>query len=226
MKEDMVSFAGINRWIDVSLPIGEDLPVWPGDPRPSFTVHPIQGPEGFQTTEISLGSHTGTHVDAPAHVEAGGRTLEQIPQDRFIGPCQVVEVDTDEPVIPWKSIEPMLAPGITRLLMKTRNSRQGYGRTFDREFQALSTEALAHLRESGYVSVGIDYLSAAPYAGGWEPHDAWLAGSANILIEGLDLRSVLPDFYYLMCLPLSLPGLDASPARVMLGAAGGLDKKT
>lgn len=217
---------GIKRWIDVSLPIGADLPVWPGDPRPVFTAHPIEGAGSFRTTELSMGSHTGTHVDAPAHVEAGGRTLEQIPQDRLIGPCQLIEVDTDEPAISWASIEPLLAPGFIRLLVKTPNSRRGYARTFDREYRALSAEALAHLRERGYVTVGIDYLSAAPYTDGWAPHDAWLAGSKNILIEGLDLSRVSPDIYYLMCLPLSLPGLDGAPARVMLGAAGGLDKKT
>ena len=135
MKEDMVSFAGIKQWIDVSLPIGEDLPVWPGDPRPVFTVHPIEGPGGFRTTDISFGSHTGTHVDAPAHMEAGGRTLDQIPQDRFIGPCQLIEVDIDEPAIPWAAIEPLLKPRIIRLLLKTCNSRRGYSRTFDRAYQ-------------------------------------------------------------------------------------------
>lgn len=226
MKEDMVSFIGIKKWIDVSLPVGQDLPVWPGDPRPVFTVHPIEGPGSFRTTDISMGSHTGTHVDAPAHVEAGGRTLDQIPRDRMIGPCQVIEVDTDEPAISWESIAPLLVPGVIRLLLKTRNSRRGYARTFDREFQALTAEALMRLRERGYVAVGIDYLSAAPYTDGWTPHDAWLTGSENILIEGLDLKNVFPDFYYLMCLPLLLPGLDAAPARVMLGAAGWLDKKT
>jgi len=226
MNEDMVSFTGIKRWIDVTLPIGEDLPVWPGDPRPVFTVHPIEGPEGFQTTGISMGSHTGTHVDAPAHVEAGGRTLDQIPQDRYIGPCQVIEVNTDESAISWASIQPQLAPGFVRLLVKTPNSRRGYARGFDRGYQALSAEALGRLRERGYICVGIDYLSAAPYGDGWAPHDAWLTGSDHILIEGLDLRHVLPDIYYLMCLPLSLPGLDAAPARVVLGEAGGLDKKT
>ena len=81
------------------------------------------------------------------------------------------------------------------------------------------------MRERGYVAVGIDYLSAAPYKDAWTPHDAWLTGSSNIIIEGLDLKNVLPDIYYLMCLPLSLPGLDAAPARVILGVAGGLDKK-
>ena len=226
MKEDMVSFTDVKKWIDVSLPIGKDLPVWPGDPRPAFTVHPIEGPGSFQTTELSMGSHTGTHVDAPAHVEEGGRTLDQIPQDRMIGPCQLIEVDTDEISISWASVRPLLAPGITRLLLKTRNSRRGYARTFDRGYQALSAEALGRLREKGYAAVGIDYLSAAPYTDGWSPHDAWLTGSDNIFIEGLDLKNILPDFYYLMCLPLSLPGLDAAPARVMLGAAGGLDKKT
>jgi arylformamidase len=112
------------------------------------------------------------------------------------------------------------------LLIKTRNSLRGYTRTFDREYQALSAETLTKLREKGYVSVGIDYLSATPYRDGWAPHAAWLTGSKNIFIEGLDLREIFPNIYYLMCLPLSLPGLDAAPARVMLGAAGGLDKKT
>jgi len=226
MNEDMVSITGTKQWIDVSLPIGDDLPVWPGDPGPVFTVHPIEGPGSFRTTGISMGSHTGTHVDAPAHVEEGGRTLDQIPQDRLIGPCQVIEVDTGETAIPWETITPLLSPGLVRLLIKTGNSRRGYARTFDRAYQGLSAEALSRLRERGYVTVGIDYLSAAPYDDSWAPHDAWLTGSENILIEGLDLKKILPDIYCLMCLPLRIPGLDAAPARVMLGTAGGLDKIT
>lgn len=212
MKDALAPPSGIERWIDISMPITKGMPVWPGDPPP--VLHPIGGDEGFRVTEIAFGSHTGTHVDAPAHVHAQGSTLEQIPIDRLIGPCQLIEMPADASTASWAAVQALLHPGVTRLLIKAPEAHRGRFR--------LSAAVLRGLRQTGVTTVGTDTLSI----GDWEAHDAWLAGSVNTAIEGLVLDDVAPGFYYLFCLPLSIPGLDAAPARAVLGVPGGIGKKT
>jgi arylformamidase len=212
MKDIWTPPGGIERWIDISMPVSVGMPVWPGDPPP--VLNPVNTEEGFRITEIAFGSHTGTHVDAPAHVEPGGKTLEQIPLDRLIGPCQLIEAPSEAPGFPWSAIKPLLYPGVPRVLFKTSGAHRGH-------FQ-LSAEILGALRQAGVVTVGIDTLSI----GGWKAHDAWLTGGTNAAIEGLNLDGITPGLYYLVCLPLLLPGLDAAPARAVLGVPGGIGKKT
>src|SRR6476469_539589 len=79
---------------DVTMPFSSDFPVWPGDP--AIELRPLQRMESGDScnvTQIVCPTHCGTHVDPPRHFIAGGATMSEIPVGRWIGPCQVVEIN-------------------------------------------------------------------------------------------------------------------------------------
>lgn len=205
-------------WIDVSVPVRSGMVHWPDDP-PVELVRIMDVAKGDPATvsRLSLGVHSGTHVDAPVHFLADGAGVDAIPLDRLLGEARVVEVG-DGPSI---GVAQLLAvdprPG-ERLLLKTRNSTRGW--TTDRflpDFVHLSREAAALLAERQVRTVGIDYLSIAGMEEGGPTHVALLEKGICI-IEGLDLSSAAPGSYELICLPLRLAGSDGAPARVLLRA--------
>src|SRR5438045_9776553 len=80
---------------DVSVPIRNGMPVWPSDPPIKLRGNSHVSRDKSHTvrvTSIEMGSHTGTHVDAPCHFVEGGRTLSEIPLEVFVGRATVVEI--------------------------------------------------------------------------------------------------------------------------------------
>jgi arylformamidase len=111
--------------------------------------------------------------------------------------------------------------GVTRLLLKTRNSAGWVedSTLFREDFVGLSLDAAAHLVALGVRLVGVDGLSVAPFRGGDGVHEALLEPRI-ILVEGLALADVPAGDYDLLCAPMKLAGSDGAPARVFLRDAG------
>jgi kynurenine formamidase len=80
------------RIVDLSIPIDTDTQVFPGDPVPSFAPASTLAVEGYNVQHVALGTHTGTHVDAPYHVRANGARVDELPIDRFVAPAGVVDL--------------------------------------------------------------------------------------------------------------------------------------
>jgi arylformamidase len=191
---------------------------WPDNP-PIELVRTMDMAKGDQATvsRLSLGVHTGTHVDAPVHFVADGAGVDAIPLDRLLGEARVVEVGEGPSIgaAQLSAVDPR--PG-ERLLFKTRNSTRCWKTDrFLSDFVHLSPEAAALLADRRVLTVGIDYLSIAGMEEGVPTHVALLEKGICI-IEGLDLSSVQPGSYELICLPLRLAGADGAPARVLLRA--------
>jgi arylformamidase len=205
-------------WIDVSVPVRSGMVHWPGNP-PIELVRTEDMAEGYpaNVSRLSLGVHTGTHVDAPVHFLADGAGVDAFPFDQLLGEARVVEVG-DVPSIgaaQLRTVDPR--PG-ERLLLKTRNSARCWkGDRFLADFVYLSQEGAALLAERRVRTVGIDYLSIAGMEEGVPTHRTLLKQGICI-IEGLDLSAVAPGSYELICLPLRLVGADGAPARVVLRA--------
>ncbi|EPY33408.1 cyclase [Strigomonas culicis] len=81
--------------IDLSLPLEDGMPVYEGDPKVRISKVCTRETDGWEVRELALGSHTGTHVDAPVHMHEGGATLDEIPLSRFCGPAVVVASGDD-----------------------------------------------------------------------------------------------------------------------------------
>jgi len=204
---------------DISLSISPALVTWPGDPRIVLErVSKIEEGADANVSQIQMGVHTGTHVDAPFHFVHGARTVESLPLDVLVGPAQVVQIPLDETVIDAGVLERAgIAPGTTRVLFKTGNARlwRREPERFHKEFVAISEDGANWLVQNGARLVGIDYLSVAPFDAGVPTHVALLKAGV-IALEGLDLSEVEAGVYDLYCLPLKLQGSDGAPARTIL----------
>lgn len=209
-------------WLDISWKIHPDILVWPGDPAPQRQIVATVEADGYATSLLTLPSHTGTHLDAPAHFVAGGMTVDQIALDHLCGEALVLDLRQD-----GLEIGPAVLAGfdlsrVTRILLRTSNESL-LERPFTTPFAHLTEAGAWHLLHHSSVRlVGIDYASIELSNDGSYPvHQALLGAPQPVFIlEGLDLRNVQSGVYELACLPLPLAGADASPCRAALRRMG------
>ncbi len=206
-----------SEWIDISIALRAGMVRWPGDPPVRIErIRAIEGGYHANVSAITMGSHTGTHMDAPVHFLPRGCGVDQLPFSAVIGRARVIEIKDPEVIHPQELCLNRIRRG-ERILLKTRNSsRARRTSSFIRDFVALSREAAEFLAERRVQTLGIDYLSAGRFQrDGAETHRALLAAGIWI-IEGLDLSRVKPGHYELICLPLRIEGGDGAPARAVL----------
>ena len=204
-------------WIDISVPIYTGMVRWPGDPGIVVSrAKSIDKGDVCNVSQLALGAHTGTHMDAPLHFIANGRSMEKLPIDATVGPCRVVEIKDRESIKPAELRPFKFKPG-ERILFKTPNSRRSWKTAdFDEDFVYISKEAAQFLVDRGVMTVGVDYLSIGGFKkDGVETHRIML-GAGIWVIEGLNLSKVKPGKYELACLPLKIVGADGAPARAVL----------
>jgi len=205
--------------IDVSLPIAAGMAVYEGDPPVEVTVHAARARgDSYDVSRLTLGSHTGTHVDAPAHFLDGGATVDRLPWDRLIGPARVAAVPAATRVT-REELERLSLPPTERLLLRTRNSALWALGRFTRDYVALDEAAAGFIVDRGIRLVGIDYLSVEPWHSPGYPVHRRLLEAGVVILEGLDLGRAAPGTYELVCLPLPVVGLDGAPCRAVLRSA-------
>ncbi len=204
---------------DVSLDITPDMPVWPGDGGIQFErIEEIETGAEANVSRISMGVHTGTHVDAPYHFLKDGNSVEKLPLKLLVGRAYVVHLSDDVDIITPEVLEAAdIPPRTRRVLIRTRNSKQwakGY-KPFQADFVGVDKEAAKALVKRGVKLVGVDYLSVAPFQNGTPTHQILLKAGV-IIVEGLNLSQVSQGRYNFFCLPLKLAGSDGAPARAIL----------
>jgi arylformamidase len=209
-----------HNWIDVSVPLREGMVVWPKDIKIKIDHRRgSQNVESGTNSSLFMGVHTGTHMDAPRHFFAKGKSIDEMPFDTTIGPARVIEI-ADAVSIKENEIRQHNIRKGERILFKTRNSQRCWqDDNFVRDFVYLTREAARYLANTGVRLVGIDYLSVGspldPDTTSPDTHQL-LLGAEIWLIEGLNLSPVSTGNYNLVCLPLKLIQTDGSPVRVIL----------
>ena len=204
-------------WIDISISLRNDMPYWPDNPPVQITrTMDLENGDEATVSTISIGSHTGTHMDAPLHFIKSGKSMDEMPLSATIGPAQVIEIEDPQTITVDEVRRHAIRAG-DRVLFKTRNSaRRWTERGFMKDFVYLSTEAARWLVQQGVRTVGVDYLSVGGYEkNGPEVHHVLLHETIWI-IEGLDFSAVGPGHYDLVCLPLKIARGDGAPARAVL----------
>jgi len=162
-----------------------------------------------------MGSHCGTHIDAPSHFEENGKTIDRISPEDLIGDVMVCEI-TDNEKIGLNDLKLLRLENIKRVIFKTVNSTYWKLHTFKRDFVYLTKDAAQYLVDNGIKLVGIDYLSIEKFESRQaETHHILLQNNV-IIIEGLDLSGIKAGNYELIALPLKIKDGDGSPARVIL----------
>ncbi len=202
------------RIIDISPYIEEGMIVYPGDAK--FRTEPICTIErsGCNMTKLFLGTHTGSHIDAPFHFLPDGASVDKIPLSTFIGPAQVIEVKEKE--ITRKVIEERIDPDTERVLFKTENSYLLEKESFSKDYTYLTEDGARLLAEKGIKLVGIDYISIERFGTPDFSVHKILFKAGICILEGINLKDVRPGHYILVALPLKLKGLDGSPVRAVL----------
>ena len=204
---------------DITVAISAATPIYKGDPGVEITsFKAIANGSSANVSQISLGVHTATHVDAPNHFIDGARRVHELDPQKLVGPCRVIRVPDDVVAIEPEHVGDL--GGTTRVLFKTRNS--AFWTTpelgFRTDFTYLTPETARFLVENGVVLVGIDYLSIEKSGSPGHPVHITLLEKEVIILEGVDLREVSPGDYELICMPLKYDGAtgDGSPARTFL----------
>ncbi len=199
---------------DITVNLREGMTIYPGDP--TFTREVVSTvAEGCALSKLHLGAHTGTHVDAPAHMVEGGSTIDAVNPDVLVGPAVVVEV-THPLRITREELTTHHWDGVERVLFRTGNAGSLGTAHFREDYVYLDEEAARFLAEKGVRLVGVDYLSVDPPHSGTHPAHMALFAADIVIIEGLDLSHVSPGRYELICAPLKVKGGDGAPARVFL----------
>jgi arylformamidase len=220
------------KWMDVSVEMRDGMVHWPGDPECHVSLQvklgdPIPGQPGktipCNLTKLSLSAHTGTHMDAPRHFVAKGKTMETMPLEAVMGICRVIEIK-HKTAITVEELRPHRLKRGERVLFKTRNSTKSWRlaktATFDVDFVYIPAATARFLVERGVMTVGVDYLSVGGYEkDGVECHQILLGAKNPVwIIEGLNLAAIKPGRYELACLPLKIAGADGAPCRAALRA--------
>ena len=204
-------------WQDISVPIRDGMVTFDGDPQVSLERVMVMADGAIcNVSRLDFGVHSGTHVDAPVHFIDGAAGIEAVPLDALVGPALVVDATGIDGSFDRAAIDRLaIPPGTERLLLRTRNTALWSKPTFDASFAAVTADGAAALVDRGLRLVGADYLSIAPFGDPGPTHVALLA-AGMVIVEGLDLRTIEPGWYDLICLPLLIPGSDGGPARAIV----------
>ena len=204
------------RIYDVTIPIREGMVVWPGDDPVEITkVKSMPRGDRFNQSQIKMGAHTGTHIDAPLHFIDGARGVDSISPALLVGPVVVLEIQGIRKIGAEAFRNSGIPDGITRVILKTDNVDLIGRDQFVEDFSHLTPEGARYLVNHGIKVLGFDYYSVAEFGKGDDVHQILLSEGV-VIIEGLDLRGVPAGVYRLMALPMKLAGGDGAPARVLL----------
>ena len=212
----MITLNNGQRVIDISVPTRVGMHSFPGDPTVTITpVRQLEQGDPCNLSLLTMGSHTGTHVDAPYHFLKHGARLGEVSLDRMIGSAVVVDLCGRRSIDADALASAPLQRG-DLLLCRTDNSWKWDAPGFQEDFVYLTLSAAEFAVERGLGAVGLDYLSIEEFGSASFPVHHTLLGNGVFVIEGLDLKHVQPGRYTLVCLPLKCPDLDGAPARAVL----------
>jgi arylformamidase len=208
-------------WIDISIPLKDKMIHWPTDPVPRIErLKDRDKGDPVSLMELQIIDHVGTHIDAPLHFIAGGKTIDKMPLNATMGRSRVIEIKNAK-AITLKELEPHHLRRGERVLFKTRNSSLYKTGKFTEDYVYFSTEVAQYMADKGLKVVGLDYISIGTPENRDSIRDTHsiLLENGVYIIEGINLEKVKAGRYELICLPLLLERGDAGPARAILRPA-------
>ena len=207
--------------IDLSHTIETGMQRYPGDPPVSLDPHATVGADGYRVTALHLGTHSGTHVDAPSHVVADGRTLDSYPLETFSFDATLVDCRGLAPREPIR-VDHLPDPGPGDLLVVHTgwDDHWGTDRYLDHPYL---DEAVADWCVEHEYHVAVDALSVDPTPSanastdepsGIQTHDV-LCAADRLIIENLTNLDGLPPRFRLDAYPLPVSNADGAPVRAV-----------
>ena len=216
-----MSNPGESTWTDLTYPLRPGMPVWPGQPEVSIErIAALSHGDVCNVSVLNLSVHSGTHLDAPVHFLRDAADVTTASLDALNGEATVIELIEETAAdghiraahLEAKSDE---IGDATRLIVRTRNSESDWTQdAFREDYAAVAPDAAEWLVARGIRTIGVDYLSVAPFDDPTTTHCILLDAGVWI-IEALDLRATRAGRIDMRALPLVLVGSDASPIRVV-----------
>ncbi|MCX7921054.1 MAG: cyclase family protein [Clostridia bacterium] len=201
---------------DITLDISLDTIVYPGDPQVVFEKEKsISAGDGYNLSRISLGSHTGTHIDAPKHFYDDGVSVDKLPIDTLVGKAKVFEIRGKEQ-IEADDLKKLDIKKGDIIILKTDNSYLITKGRFNEKYTYIAHGAAEYLSRVGIKTLGFDYISVEKYDSETAHTHYTLLKENIVIIEGLVLEDVEPGEYEMIAMPLKIKDGDGSPARVVL----------
>ncbi len=217
--------------IDLTRTISSEMPVFPGTEPPVITNATTIDKEGFAEKLISFFTHTGTHIDAPAHILKGKHTLDHFSADKFIGKGVVIDVsvrqcqdecENDASGQGWIIEKKNLETHAVRIassdfvLLRTGWDRKWGSDSYFDGFPTLSEGAAKWLSTFKLKGIGFDCISADPVSSTDLPNHRIILGKNIVIIENLcNLEPLINQFFRFSCLPLKISDSDGSPVRAV-----------
>ena len=212
----------MKQWIDISFPYCEGMAIYPGNPPyRRAVVQDVSRGDSATVSQIVMGTHTGTHIDAPLHVFKNGNSVDQIPLGRMNGRARILDLRGIEQIgVEQLKDAKLCADDI--VLLQTDNTERFQGVHVLADYTTLTYDAAEYLVGIGVKMVGIDYMSIERprerRIEGKSIHRI-LLGAGIVIAEGLDLRDVNVGVFEMQCFPMSLQGADGAPVRMILKKA-------
>ena len=205
------------RIVDLTHPLADGMPVFPGLPEPSFRPIANVREDGYAMTDLHLLNHIGTHVDAPSHHIPGGDTFDEIPLERFVTHALTINVADREPgPLPLGELESHLHhlhPGDI-LFLCSDNARNWGTEAYWTGWSYPDAECAHALVDCGISAIGFDGPSADPMdSTTFDLHRLWLS-SGRMIIENVANLTELPPRAQVVVAPIKLAGGDGGPARI------------
>lgn len=200
-------------WKDITMPLFNGMPHFPGDTRFQYNLDATLDANGANVGQVQFSLHIGTHVDAPYHYDAFGKSIDALPLELFIGEVIIVDA-TNVDEIDEALVAQLPLQNVTRVFFKTRNDMSIY--RFDADYKIVTAAAIEVLKEKGVQLIGVDTPSVDAV-----DNEALTAHHAcreaqMIIIENLYLKDTEAGNYEFIGLPLAIQGGDASPIRAVI----------
>jgi arylformamidase len=208
----------MSEWIDISLPLSAETPVWPGDTPFSYRLTWTKAESGsVNVGQITLSTHTGTHIDAPYHFDDEGRRVLDLDVNLYIGLARVIRWEGEGSIRPT-DLAGMDLSGVKRLLIRTGAWSDPC--RFPETIPHVEPELAPFLAEKGVRLLGLDLPSVDPLDSKELPAHHALHRRGIHILESAALDQVEPGEYELVALPLPLKEADGSPVRAVLKKMG------
>lgn len=207
--------------MDLTQTIENGMTIYVGDAVPKVAKFKTLAKDGVNLSVLTLGSHTGTHVDAPVHFVKGGKGLDQLSVESFVGEAAVIDLS---------NVPPGTAVASSDLGAHSREVREGdiallytgFSRRWGdpgarRKFTYLSKDAADWLVRRKVKAVGIDYLSVEGFGARVPAAHLTLLSHDIPIIESLGekMGELVGQRVFFVCLPIKVGGCDGAPARAM-----------
>jgi kynurenine formamidase len=213
----------VRRVVDLSVPLDDATPVWPGDPPVRLTPAATIPRDGYNLLAVHMGSQSGTHCDAPYHFDPGGLRIDELDLRLFTGPAVLLDLRglPARQAIGVADLGPLhrLAPGTIVVLHTGWSAHRGTPRYAEHPY--LGAEACRELLDRGVRTVGLDTPNVdetpdATHAGGDWPCHRLIAAAGGVVVENLTNLAAV-DFAdpFVSVLPLRLTGADGAPVRAV-----------